>query len=305
MGASGSEVTFNPQAPANPTRGVIAPAVALRDVACPSLTQCVADYGPDPNGSRGVITFDPQVPSGPTQTVLGKNDGGQLHGIDCPTTTECLVVDSGETDEANSPNANTPYALWEGAPGASSSAWNAEAVSGFANLNAVSCPSAAECVAVGFQGDETTGTLGSTGSPSSGSGSQAGKVSLGKTRVSGDVASAMVTCPRSAPKPCRVSLALDAVETTRGARVIAVQASAGSRSKRKRTVILGRSTASQIAPGAHRTIKVSLGPAGRALLARFGHLKIQMVVTSRSGSSPTHTVVRTLSFRAMPIRRHG
>jgi hypothetical protein len=182
-GAPGSEVTFNPQAPSSPTPAMILATGALTHVACPSLTLCVATYGPDSGNHSGVVAFDPQAPTGATNTAL-MSSATQIFGIDCPSTSECVLIDG-----------DSHHPFFEGAPGASSSAWTAQVgpqIGQGTFFWGISCPSATDDA-----GEESTGTVtsGGSGSPSE-PGSSPGKVSLGKTHVSGDTASILAELRR-------------------------------------------------------------------------------------------------------------
>jgi hypothetical protein len=193
---------------------------------------------------------------------------------------ECVITDF------------TAGAVLQGDPEARSSSWTTTAIPGKPTLSAASCSNAGECVAVDFKGEETTGTLRSTG----GTGAHPA-FSVTRARASGVFASVTVRCRRSAPGPCRAKLTLAGVETIRAGTVTSVAAARSRRhGMRTRMVVLGRSNASGIPKGASRSVKVSVDHAGRRLLARLHHFTLRLSVTGRSGTGAPRTLSRVLAF---------
>jgi hypothetical protein len=138
--ASGQAVTFNPQSPGNPTPGLINPNHILVSLDCPgsSTTWCAAvDSG------GGAVTFNPQSLS--QQTPVGV-DANSPAAVACPAT-QCAVIDNGGDVATFSAQNGQPPQPQSSAPvdGAGSSA---------VALNALSCPSDKECVAVDSHGSE-------------------------------------------------------------------------------------------------------------------------------------------------------
>ncbi|MGO9750540.1 MAG: hypothetical protein ACLP22_03305 [Solirubrobacteraceae bacterium] len=152
--ASGEEVTFNPQAPRSATTGQIVPSDAsefLDGVSCPSTTQCTAVEQGLFGCTSDEVTFDPASPGTPSTVaidqvnpcpVVGHFNPGPMLAVACPSTSQCVAVDSGGrevTFDPVSPGAPTPTTIDNGS-----------------GLNAVDCPSASECVTTDTAGREVT-----------------------------------------------------------------------------------------------------------------------------------------------------
>jgi len=101
----------------------------------------------------------------------------ELHGVSCPTPTECVAVD----DSGN--------VLVSTNPGGGSAAWSATSIGTGIMLYSISCPSASECVAVGSSDNHTAGYVAVSSDP--GGGSSAWHV----TPVDGGVGLLSVSCP--------------------------------------------------------------------------------------------------------------
>jgi hypothetical protein len=206
----GQEVTFNPQAPKNPSPVVISTHV-LSGISCPSTTQCTAidvagqemSFNPqsatgaspvegdagevplalacpsatqctagDANGQ--VVTFNPQSPGSPTPHQIDAN--GIFIAVVCPgnSTTWCAAIDSSGSgfgfSPQGAPNAKGPTSLLS------------------TNAQAASCgPS--QCAAVDNAGNAREFTVPSGAAPLGGSTGPIDQTNQGATAVSG------VSCP--------------------------------------------------------------------------------------------------------------
>jgi hypothetical protein len=97
--AGGDETTFNPLAPGSPGLVTIAsaprPGTRLLDVACPSVSECVADQEGGPPGGQA-LSFNPASPGTPASTHIGLR---ALQSMSCASVAECTFVDFYDRDE--------------------------------------------------------------------------------------------------------------------------------------------------------------------------------------------------------------
>jgi hypothetical protein len=184
---NGGEVTFNPGSPGKPTETTVLGPGSLREVTCPSETQCTAISGtssqevtfnptsvgtPAPTSIDGEfflnaiacastsqctvlddagreLTFNPASPGKPTPTSV---ELPLLHAIACPSTSQCTAVgDFGETEQVTfnptSPGKPTPTKVDD------------------KEVRGLACPSTSQCTAVDQTGREVTFNPTSPGSP--------------------------------------------------------------------------------------------------------------------------------------------
>ncbi len=187
----GHGVTYNPQTGRTLIKSIrIDGNERLTALACPSASQCTAL---DDDGTQ--ITFNPAngriLASGKIDSAVGIDDpeqgvGYELDAVSCPGTRSCVAVDTLGNAIAFDPLSTTHSAItisfsepWAsiscrrtgqcvavGAGGAvligsagaagSSGPWGTTTLAGAADLNAVACPTATECVAVDSAGHAFT-----------------------------------------------------------------------------------------------------------------------------------------------------
>jgi hypothetical protein len=144
---TGSEATFDPNAPGNPFPVPIDGA-GINAVACPTVTQCTAV-----DGIGDAVTFDPAAPAGAGRV---HEIDGVLNAVACPSATQCTAVDAAGravTFDPSSPAEGTATRV----PGANS-------------LTGVACPSTQMCVAVDRTGNAFVATPPAPPSPGPGPG---------------------------------------------------------------------------------------------------------------------------------------
>ena len=131
----------------------------LTAISCPSATSCVAVGF---NSNRNNITIAGTL-SGGTWTwsaeslVPGQSSQGELTGVSCPSATTCVAVgyeSSNNTYQSVATVGTLSGGTWT---------WTTQSVvtpdaTGYGQLNAVSCPSATSCVAVGYDGSLQNGS---------------------------------------------------------------------------------------------------------------------------------------------------
>jgi hypothetical protein len=131
----------------------------LTAASCPSATSCVAVGF---NSNRNNITIAGTLSGGvwtwsAESLVPGQSSQGELAGVSCPTTTTCVAV--GYESRNNTYQSITTVGTLSGGAWT----WTAQSVvtpdaTGYGRLNAVSCPSATSCVAVGYDGSLQSGS---------------------------------------------------------------------------------------------------------------------------------------------------
>ncbi|MHB1835859.1 MAG: hypothetical protein ACYCXW_12900, partial [Solirubrobacteraceae bacterium] len=143
------------------------------------------------------------------------------------------------------------------------------------------------------------GSIGGTG----GSGGLGGtcRVSVGGAKVNGTTALLPVGCGASGSSS-RVSLTLSVVETSRATTARSKHGKHKVR-KRKSTVVVGRSAVS-VSAGAHDTVRISLSPVGRRLLAHQRSLRVTLQITAVEGGRTVVIGRRTVTFRKSS-KHHG
>jgi hypothetical protein len=114
---------------------------------------------------------------------------------------------------------------------------------------------------------------------------------LGRVAVHGVTFSIPIACRAGAA--CRGSVAFVLNERLKDKKVVSAVI---------RRVVVKR-VAFSIAAGAHKTLKVTLGPASRTLLARLGRLAVTIKLTLTSGPKTTQTAVRTVTVRTPPPKK--
>ncbi len=145
----GAQISFNPATGRISSTAKIDPVVGLDDleqgdgydldaVSCPTTRSCVAV---DTLG--GVITFNP-LSSARSATRI--SFAGPWNSISCRRTGQCVAVGNNGAVLIGSAGVMT----------ASSGPWGTTTLAGAANLNAVACPTATECVAVDSAGHAFT-----------------------------------------------------------------------------------------------------------------------------------------------------
>ncbi len=183
---------------------------SLTGVACPSATTCLA-VGGDGN-SLGIVDQASLTSAGwtwsPATSLLPPSSGaGTLSAIACPSATTCVAVGT-DGSEGVAATATSGAAGWTWSPEVRVDL--GQASPGLGGLNAIACPSATTCVAVGSDNSDavtTKGTADATGwtwtpevivtPDASGGGELTGVacpsamicVAVGSTIANGDVAS--------------------------------------------------------------------------------------------------------------------
>jgi hypothetical protein len=136
----------------------------LEAVGCPSATQCLA-IGVDDSGAAVAVSLDPTTGAVTSGQSVHSFATLQFNGVTCSSPTQCLVFGATELGTPTTwpfdPATGLPTALGQSIPG-------------FGNINAVTCPSASECLGVGVAAqnglgatvplDPTTGAITSGGS---------------------------------------------------------------------------------------------------------------------------------------------
>jgi hypothetical protein len=162
------------------------------------------------------------------------------------------------------------------------------------SLDAVSCPTARECVAVGDDGVETTGILRAASRLPP-------LISVGRPTTTSGGASVLVSCHASAsmPTPCRLSVTLTGVELVRGGRVTGVIAGRGASASARtsRRVVVFTHKVTEVFSGEPKRLHLPFEQAGRVLLFRLGHFKLRLVITAESAGSSGVTISHTVLFR--------
>jgi hypothetical protein len=128
------------RAAANPPSGSIdvytaGPAVAvLRDVECPSASQCTAV-----DDAQAVVTFDPLAPSPTVPSVI--DPSSQLVGLVCPSVAECVAIDSVGGERMFNPAApGSPKPL----------------TIDYTQLFGLACPATNQCTVIDGSGNQVT-----------------------------------------------------------------------------------------------------------------------------------------------------
>lgn len=115
--------------------------------------------------------------------------------------------------------------------------------------------------------------------------------------VKGPIIKLHLSCTGSSTKGCIETAKVLAVETKKGSRIVAVQASRSSKHK----VTLADVTVT-LAGGQSREVTLTISRAGKALLARFRRLPVELVLSQLSGT--THTTLKSEKLTLRPVRRH-
>jgi hypothetical protein len=321
--SSGHETTFDPLAPGAPTPVEVDRGGALTAVACPTSSQCTAV---DAAGQE--TTFDPTAPGAAGASVPVLIDPatagapvGSLTGLACPTAGQCTAVDSAgreATFDPAAPGAPSPAIIY---PSGLASANPFAASSN--TLDAVACPSAGQCTAVGYE-RELTFDPAAPGSP--------------KPVTIAAESSSAVACPESSrctaidpigqeitfdpaapllPSPIRI----DGVAVTPSASVSAgrarVSLTCGFRATGPCKVILGllahkrggrsatlASRTVTVPVGRSETVELALGAAGRRLASARGKLTVTLSIAQRESDELRWTVEQALTFNA-PARHQS
>jgi hypothetical protein len=143
----GRAVTFDPTAPGSPPLFPIDDGGRVRQLACPSSTQCTVV-----DGAGKVATFNPVAPGPPAPVKISDLPG---FSIDCPTTSQCTAM-------FTNPYGGPSYALTfdPGSPAATTST-----TLPVASLD-VNCPSSTQCTSGGVRQATTFNpTAGGTPTP--------------------------------------------------------------------------------------------------------------------------------------------
>lgn len=143
--AGGDETTFNPLAPGSPGLVTIAsgrpPGTRLLDLACPSVSECVAEQeGVGFPGGGKALSFNPSSPGTPAATLTGLRG---FQPIACSSPSQCTLVDAYDRTEVTI----------DPVSGVRLSVANIDKVGYLAD---VACPSTSECVAADRAGHEVT-----------------------------------------------------------------------------------------------------------------------------------------------------
>ncbi|HEY5198209.1 MAG TPA: hypothetical protein VIJ51_14400 [Solirubrobacteraceae bacterium] len=166
VGDSGQVVVFDPSSAASSasvsTIGTIGSG-GLFGLACPSTSQCTAFVG-DAQGVSQEVTFNPSSPGAPSPFTIdpglvnNSTESNSLRDLACPSTTECVAVDTMGQAVKGDPTSSAP--------------WTVEPVttpdpnSDAGHLDSIACPSVTECAALDGVGREFTGTIGGAPAPS-------------------------------------------------------------------------------------------------------------------------------------------
>jgi len=145
-----------------PANAATSSAVSIYAVSCASVNDCVAggSYTDSSGNTQGLLlTWSGgswTAAEAPVPNDAASNPWAQIEGLSCPTTTQCVAVGSYGSQDAEG-------LLWTWSAGSWTVA-NLPALPGGANdsdsnLYGVSCPSASQCVAVGYYNDNQDGLL--------------------------------------------------------------------------------------------------------------------------------------------------
>ena len=121
-----------------------------------------------------------------------------------------------------------------------------------------------------------------------------GSPSIGHATTSGPTASLPVGCAMGGPS-CTITVQITATELMQGGKIVGVIA---RKKLTHRAIVLG-STRITLAPGQHKTLKITLNRTGRSMLAAHKHLNTKLTVTRKTGGKKTKTVTsKTVAFKS-------
>ena len=281
----------------------------LLAVSCPSTSLCVAVD----EAGRAVITGDPSAAT-PTWRVSTTINNSPLTGISCPTTSLCVAITrAGRRVITTDPTSSTP--TWSGGATTGSE--------GFTEIPArISCASTSLCVMTGSWGavisTDPTAATPTWRAPSAIDATGAGTTSLlGFPPTSGPTLRFNIGCSANALgfelgfglQECPGAAIVTTSErfTANGRTVTGVAA----RSKRRRAVVIGRTTfVADTGQGrTTTTFAIRLNNTGRRLLARFKRLPATLTVTASAPELrvPPHAITVKaveVTFRVKPKTGH-
>jgi hypothetical protein len=276
----------------------------LLAISCPSTSLCVAVDG----AGRAVISTDPSAAT-PTWSAPVAINNSPLTGISCPSTSLCVAI-----TRAGKPVISTD-------PASATSTWSGGTTGtgyeGFAEVPArISCASTSLCVITQGGGavistDPTAATPIWTPSEIDATGAGTTRL-LGSPLISGTTLRFNLGCSANALgfgfQECHGAAVLTTTErlAANGRTVTGVTA----RSKRRRVVVIGRTTFIADTGQGHTpsTFDVTLNNTGRRLLAKFKRLPTILTVTANAPElrvPPNTITVRTVrvTFKAKPKAR--
>ncbi len=113
--------------------------------------------------------------------------------------------------------------------------------------------------------------------------------------VKGTVIKLLLACAGATMSQCEVTGKLVVVEARKGSRIVGVQAR--RQVTHKRTVVVGQGSA-KLGGGKTAVLQVNLNAAGKALLARFKTLQVELELTQQSGASTHSLKTEKLTLKA-------
>lgn len=289
-------ITFNPTSPGTPsavafpcnrTVGCIDTGYSGDSVdprpSCISATDCVilSNFGWE-------SVFNPQSSTGAT---LSNTGDAATTSLACPSATECVGgswAGAEITFNPTSPGTPSINALPDGVSGGplvscasrtdcvfavdnksvegnpETGTWTGEPAPYSDTPDALTCNTSDQCVAVDGTGHSY---FAKPSTPA------VAKASVSKPKVKGATATVPVKCAGATSTSCKVSLML-----------------------KRKGMVLGKS-ASTLAGGSQKTVKVSLNHKGKALLAKHHRLKVQLLATQTIGGKTSVVATKSLTFK--------
>lgn len=119
--------------------------------------------------------------------------------------------------------------------------------------------------------------------------------SLTSAAVKGSIIKLLLACAGAPTSQCEVTGKLVVVEARKGSRIVGVQAK--RQVTHKRTVVVGQGSAN-VGGGKTTALQVSLNATGKALLARFKTLQVDLELTQRLGTSTSSIKTEKLTLKA-------
>jgi hypothetical protein len=143
-------------------------------------------------------------------------------------------------------------------------------------------------------------STGSTGHGPPSSAPAAGTASVGTVHAQGSAIAVTLSCGGASSSACAEVVQLIVVETRKGSRIVAVQAS--KQKTKKRTVVVG-SGSTTLSGGQTKLLKLTLNGTGKALLAKYRTLHVGLKVTQTVGSTVRTIKTASLTLKAPKTHR--
>jgi len=276
-------IAFEPSSPESLVASNINSGQALRDIACPSVAECVAGGTGGDNIVSVEVGFEPvpELVTSDPPTISGATQAGSLlseaHG-------NWLNEPTGygyQWEQCNGSGANC--AAIAGATGQAYVPTTAEIGSTLRVSETASNPAGSSSVAT----SEPTAAI-------------AADARLTSAKTNGDKATVIVSCAGAVA--CPLTLVLQSTETLQGKKLIAVSAHVHKSHKHSLTVTLD-STTTTVPAGTSKSVTLKLNATGQSLLAKKHSLPAMLRIAEITTVPTTQTVAaRSLTFK--PADKH-